>query len=133
MLELQADLKNLPVFIEEIRGFAEDNGLEHPSIMQIELAFEELAVNIIHYAYPENRNGTIAVSCARHDDAIEVTVTDHGVPFDLTAVADPDTGLSVDKRKVGGLGVLFIKKMMDEVKYERDGDKNIVRLIKKIK
>ena len=132
MLKLTADMKNLPLFIEKIGGCVEKMNFEHSAVMQIELAFEEVIVNIINYAYPDVEDGSIEVSCIQKDGCMVIEITDSGIPFDITAAGDPDTDAPVEKRKIGGLGILFVKKMMDEVRYRRDGDKNIVTLIKKI-
>ena len=61
---------------------------------------------------------------------VTVDVVDDGIPFDPTAAAAPDTSLEVEDRDVGGLGVHLVRKLMDEVAYRRDGDRNRLRFSK---
>jgi len=50
------------------------------------------------------------------------------MPFDPFSVSEPDTTLDVAERQIGGIGVFLIKKLMDEVTYQRDNNKNILTL-----
>jgi len=130
MIELNADLKQLPYFLGFAHDCADEMGFEKSSIMQIELALEEVIVNIINYAYPE-KTGKIALSCQKNDDTLIMQIVDSGVQFDMMAASDPDLDVSLEDRKIGGLGVFFVKQLMDTVVYERCGDKNILTLKKK--
>lgn len=129
-----------PATIEEldhVREFVE-NELEAQGIslriqMQISIAVEEIYVNIARYAYhPEI--GQATVRCAVGGDPLQVTIQflDSGKPFDPLARPDADTTLSAEERGIGGLGILMVKKSMDDVIYEyRDGC-NILTLKKSI-
>ena len=63
---------------------------------------------------------------------LQFVITDHGVAFDPTAKAEVDTTLPAEERSIGGLGIHLIRKIMDDVKYERVNDMNILTLNKKI-
>ncbi len=100
--------------------------------MQIEVAVEELFVNIAHYAYTPNiGDATIQVDI---NDAREFTVTfiDSGMQYDPLAKPDPDVTLSVEQRKIGGLGIYMVKKSMDDMRYRYEGGKNILTIVKKV-
>lgn len=97
--------------------------------MQISVCFEEMFVNVGHYAYPEG-NGTVTVSVDGVDGGIAITLTDSGIPFDPLAKDDPDITLDADERSIGGLGIFMVKKSMDEVKYERRDGKNVFTMKK---
>ena len=100
--------------------------------MQIEVAVEELFVNIAHYAYTPNiGDATIQVDI---NDARELTVTfiDSGMQYDPLAKPDPDVTLSVEQRKIGGLGIYMVKKSMDDMRYRYEGGKNILTIVKKV-
>ena len=129
MIEQNADLKNLPLFLEIARNCAEQLDFEKSSIMQIELALEEVIVNIINYAYPLEK-GTIGFSCSGKEGNLVMEIADSGIPFDMMSAEDPDIDASLEDRKVGGLGVFFVKQLMDEVFYERRDGKNILILVK---
>ena len=132
MIEKDADLKNLPSFIELAHKYALELGFEASALMHIELALEEVIVNIINYAYP-NDSGKIELTCTKEKESLLMKITDYGIPFDILAATDPDVSVPLEDRKIGGLGVFFVKKLMDEVRYERRDAANILYLIKKKK
>ena len=100
--------------------------------MQIELAVEEIFVNIAHYAYKPGE-GMADITVDIKDGAAYITFEDSGVPYDPLAKADPDITLSADDRAVGGLGIFMVKKSMDDMKYEYRDSKNILTLVKKLR
>ena len=129
MIELDADLKNLPQFIELAHACAVDSGFDDSSIMQIELALEEVIVNIVNYAYPV-KQGKIKLSCKKEGNAMKMEISDYGILFDMFTAEEPDIDAPLEERHVGGLGVFFVKQLMDEVKYKRRGDENFLTLVK---
>ena len=103
------------------------------SQMQIDLAVEEVFVNIAKYAYhPDKGRATVRVEVS--DDPVQVRITflDHGKPYDPLAKEDPDVTLSADERPVGGLGVFMVKQSMDDVTYEYKDGTNILTLTKSL-
>ena len=99
--------------------------------MQIDLAVEEIFVNIANYAYdPETGPATVRVDVAPDGSTVTITFVDNGVPYDPLAKADPDITLSADERQIGGLGIFLVKKNMDDVKYEYVNGSNILTLKK---
>jgi len=127
-LKMSAKLENLGRFIESVSDCAKARGFEQEEIRKIELAAEEALVNIFRYAYPE-RPGDVEVSCKLDEGRFTLEIIDSGIPFDLTAIPDPDVTAGIQERETGGLGIFFIKKMMDEVRYRRENDQNILTLI----
>lgn len=100
-------------------------------VMAVTVAAEEIFVNISHYAYqPETGEVCVGLDIGA-DSAVTVRFEDSGVPYDPLAKADPDVTLSAEERSIGGLGILMVKRMMDEVLYEHTGGKNILTLIKR--
>ena len=101
--------------------------------MQIEMAVEEIFVNIAHYAYPEN-TGKLLLGID-YDDC-EKTFTfrfrDQGIPFNPLDKPDPDVTLPAEERKVGGLGIFLMKKNMDGYSYTHENNENILTMWKKI-
>lgn len=129
MIELAAELKNLEICTEEARAVAVKMDFDKSSIMQIELALEEAIVNIIHHAYAD-KPGIIRFECKPQGDSLVIKIVDFGIPFDILSVADPDLDAELEDRKVGGLGIFFIRKFMDNVQYERTEEGNILLLEK---
>jgi anti-sigma regulatory factor (Ser/Thr protein kinase) len=99
--------------------------------MRIDLAVEEIFVNIANYAYdPETGPATVRVDVAPDGTVVTITFVDNGVPYDPLAKADPDITLPADQREIGGLGIFLVKKNMDDVSYEYVNGSNILTLKK---
>jgi len=124
-----ADLANLEELLEFIRSYCDKHNLPLDKQQHLELAAEEALVNVISYGYPEVK-GSVEVVCEYFQQAVSVTITDKGVPFDMLAHPEPDTLAPLEARREGGLGVHFIRKIMDQIHYHRDQDENQLTLIK---
>ena len=100
---------------------------------KIDLAVEEIFVNIAHYAYgAENTDNESKILCTYEKGLLSVTFIDSGKPFNPLNNPDPDITLSAEERKIGGLGIYLTKKFMDETFYEYTDGKNILTIKKKI-
>ena len=99
----------------------------------IDIAVEELFVNIASYAY-DSGIGTAIVQVTVNEEplSVEITFIDNGKQYDPLAKPDPDTTLSVKQRKKGGLGIFMVKKSMDDVIYEYKEGKNILTIKKNL-
>ena len=101
--------------------------------MQIELAVEEVFINIASYAYlPGKGNATVRVEVTENPVSVTITFIDRGVPYDPLAKDDPDVTASAENRAIGGLGVFMVKKTMDDVAYEYRDGQNILTLKKNL-
>jgi len=126
-LRLPAKLENLDKLIRFISACAGEKGCGEKRLHEIELASEEALVNIISYAYAGKDSGDVEVTCrAESDTAWIIEITDWGIPFDATSYADPDLDAPITDRKIGGLGIFLIRKMVDEIKYRREEDRNVL-------
>ncbi len=132
-LTLDAAVENL----DQVLAFvdAELKAMECPAKtqMQIDVAVEELFVNIASYAYaPGTGSATLRVEPHSDPKRISITLIDSGMPYNPLARPDPDVTLPAEERQIGGLGVYMVKKSMDEVSYEYRNGKNVMTIIKKI-
>ena len=101
--------------------------------VQIDIAVEELFVNISNYAYrPDVGPATVRVEVEKEPPAISITFIDHGIPYDPLAKEDPDITLSAEERSIGGLGIFMVKKSMDFIDYEYKDGQNILHIRKLI-
>jgi sigma-B regulation protein RsbU (phosphoserine phosphatase) len=96
----------------------------------INLALEEWFVNLISYAFDDDKIHEIEIALNYTDSAIEIKVTDDGKPFDPTADKPDDLTAPLEERKIGGLGIHFIRNTMDEFTYRREGNLNVVTMRK---
>jgi serine/threonine-protein kinase RsbW len=126
-IKLPARLENLGRWTEAVSECAREQGFDRKKIGRIELALEEALVNICNYAYPEEP-GDVEVNCQEDDSRFIIEIIDSGNPFDMTSLPAPDLPSSIEERKIGGLGILLIKKMVDEARYRREGNFNILKL-----
>ncbi len=130
-ITLPADLKNLHAMKHFILDRAAQSGFDEAAAMQIELAADEVLTNVISYAYPDEP-GDITIQCQMDKDHVFVVrIMDTGVPFNPLQVKEPDLSLSLEERKIGGLGLFLVHKMTDRVSYHREGDVNILTLYKR--
>ncbi|WP_300521618.1 ATP-binding protein [Aminiphilus sp.] len=111
--------------LKEVQQFVLENteGLPPKRMMHLELAIEEIVVNICTYAY-ETPPGEFTVRVI--DDAVALTVEfeDKGIPFNPLSLEEPDINCPLEERKEGGMGILFVRRIMDEVHYRRDNGVN---------
>lgn len=100
---------------------------------QLDVAVEEIFVNIAHYAYP-GRQGEATVRCCVEEDPLQVTIQflDNGQPFNPLLKQDADITLSAEDRQIGGLGIFMVKKSMDVVDYVYEDGKNVLTIKKNI-
>ena len=130
-LEIEALVENLPKVIAFVEEQLEAADCPMKIQMQIDIAVEEIFVNIAHYAYnPETGIAMVRVEVLTDPPSVDITFIDGGVPYDPLAKDDPDVTLSADKREIGGLGIFMVKKTMDDVKYEYLNGHNILTLKK---
>ena len=129
-LHIAAKVENL----DEVLAFAEErleaNGCSMKAQMQLTIAIEEIYVNIAHYAYGVEGGGDATIRFRTEGRTAVFDFIDSGVAYDPLAKPDPDITLSVEERPIGGLGIFMVKKSMDDVRYERKDDQNILSMYK---
>lgn len=123
---LDAKVDNLSQLLSIIDEELENAGCSMKGQMQIDVAVEEIFVNVASYAY-EDGNGscTIQVDTDPVNSYVTITFIDEGIPYNPLAKEDPDVTLSADEREIGGLGIFIVKKSMDKTAYERKDNKNV--------
>jgi len=110
--------------------FADAHVLPASVRRSLNVALDELLTNTIVHGFVGQEDSKVTVEAELRPDRVSVTLTDDGRPFDPFGMAAPDTALSVEERQIGGLGVHLVRRMMDEVSYQRKGDLNVVVLAK---
>ena len=132
-MTVEATLANIPAVTDFVDAQLEALGCPQKVVMQINIAIDELFGNIAHYAYdPETGPATVRVEVEDEPMTVLITFIDHGKPYDPLAAADPDTTLSAEARKIGGLGVFLVKRTMDDISYEYKNGQNILHIRKRI-
>ena len=130
-LEIEARTENLKEVLGFLNGHLERRGCPNKAMMQLNIAVEEVFVNIASYAYGDNPGRvTIRLKETHMPEGVAVTFLDEGQPFDPLIRPDPDVTLPAEERSIGGLGIYMVRKSMDDVTYEYKENKNKLTLIK---
>jgi serine/threonine-protein kinase RsbW len=128
-IELESKIDNLPVISNFVSETLSNFRADESTINKVQLAIDEASTNIINYAY-SGASGTLKIALELVGQDIVITIRDKGKPFDPTSVTSPDVSQDLEHRKIGGLGIYFIKKLMDNVSYSfdpREGNRLILR------
>lgn len=130
---IEATRENLPKVISFVNEHLEAADCNMRTQIQIDIAVEELFINIASYAYdPEIGTAVVQVTVTDEPLSVEITFIDNGRQYDPLAKEDPDITLPINKRKKGGLGIFMVKKSMDDIHYEYADGKNILTIKKKL-
>lgn len=132
-LNLHNDVNEVPMLGEWMEVTGEQLGLPMAAVFQLNLALEEAFVNVVDYAYPGKNGMPVQLNMDGTGETLTFTLIDEGEPFDPTTLDEPDTNLSAEERPIGGLGVFLVKQIMDEVRYERQGNRNILTMTYTVK
>ena len=128
---LNAEIARMDDVLDFINAELEAHDVPMKTIMQLDIAIEEIFVNIAHYAYnPEIGQASITVEVDDASRSITIRFMDRGKPYDPLSREDPDVTLDVEERQIGGLGIYMVKKSMDEVSYAHEGGQNILTIRK---
>lgn len=136
-MEKEIKIVNDLAEIERLAAFVDDLAAEldlSPGIaMNINLALEEAVVNVINYRYPQDQLHEMTLRVSSSEQQLIFVLSDSGVSFDPTRVAEAEVTLPLEERPIGGLGIFLIRKIMNEVTYERIAGKNKLIMKKTIK
>ena len=132
-IQVEADTSNLDEVTRFIEKHLENADCPMKTIIQINIAIDEIFSNIANYAYhPGRGDAKIKIHISEDPAVAEITFKDSGVPFNPLEVEEPDTTASADERKIGGLGIFMVKKSMDDLTYEYKDGENILTIKKSL-
>ena len=133
-ITVEALVDNLGTVLEFVDGQLEEHGCPMRAQYEIDVAVEELFVNVASYAYETGVGSvTIEMTVEENPKTAVIQFTDRGIPYNPAAKEDPDVTLPADQREIGGLGIYMVKKSMDRLDYEYKDGQNIVTIRKTIK
>jgi anti-sigma regulatory factor (Ser/Thr protein kinase) len=125
-LSIGFDLAEVSRAIEAFEAFAETENLPVKVVQRIGVVLDELLNNVISYGSPPDESRAVEVLLERFVDRLVLTVTDGGPPFDPLARPAPDTSAPSAEREVGGLGIHLVRNLVDNIRYARKADSNIL-------
>ena len=127
--------------LDRVRDFvgeqAEQSGLEPAAVYAVQLAVDEAFSNIIEHAYGGESDEKVECTTQVTRNELIITLLDCGNPFNPESVPDPDLEAALEEREIGGLGLYFIRQLMDDVEFTfvHDSEKNkacnLLRMVKR--
>ena len=128
--ELKNSLSELDKLCECLEDCGQKIGLSKKLIFEINLALDELFTNIISYGFKDEDEHIIKVTITPQNEELCLYIEDDGIPFNPIDFETPDVARSVENCNIGGLGIHIMRKLMNEICYQRCGDKNVLTLKK---
>lgn len=110
------------------RARADEARLPEVRGLDLELAAEEALMNVCLHAYG-GQGGEVALRVERTGEGLVLEIEDSGPSFDPLAAQAPDTSLPLEAREIGGLGILLVRRVTDEMRWRRDGGHNVLTLV----
>lgn len=134
-LSRKATVNNVNEIIDILLNKLETiNQITKKSKNEIRIICEEILINIVNYAYIENKE--VGKMTIKYDFDIEkkqllIDFIDYGIEFNPLEKENPDINADISERKIGGLGIFIVKQMVDEMEYIRINGTNILKVKKK--
>jgi len=128
--KLKSEISELNALFQNINSFGQVVGLSETSISEINICLDELFTNIVLYGFEDDLEHIIMFNISFHGNALIVNITDDGIPFNPLEKKDSELAPDISKAKIGGLGIHIVKKLMDDIFYERKQGKNRLTLKK---
>ena len=130
--ELKNELSELKSLNQHLNNWGGAIGLADDSIARINICLDELFTNIVSYGFDDDQEHMIIFTLDGDSSFVVINIEDDAKPFNPLEKVDPDFPENVEEAKIGGLGILIIRKLMDNVTYERSQDKNKLTMKKNI-
>lgn len=134
--ELHLTIETKQEELDRVSAQIEDFGMESDwpldLVFKVNLVLEEIVINVINYGHDGGQHA-VDISLVTDDDALTIDILDDGRPFDpLHDAPQPDVDAELEDRKIGGLGIHIVRKLMDDVRYSRENGKNRLTMVKSI-
>jgi len=127
---LPAAAASIPRSRKLVERLCESAGVSESVKFALKLAIDEAVSNLVEHAYKGRENGSFTVRAEADERRVRLEITDTGARFDPTTAPTPDLEADWSERTVGGLGLHFVRQVMDEVTYDSDGAGNHLVMIK---
>ena len=125
-ITLKNDMAEIGRLAERVLAFGREHDLPEALVWELRLVLEEVVTNIISYGYDDQAGHAIVVSLVNSEQDITLSVSDDARPFNLLEHPVPDLEIPLEDRPVGGLGIHMVRRIMDEVDYNRTAGRNRV-------
>ena len=124
---LQNDIRGLSTLATAVEAFAEQADIGMKAQFSLNLSLDELFTNIVNYAYDDNDLHQIEIVLSYAESVLNAKLIDDGKAFDPTHIDNAELDATIDERKIGGLGIHFVRNFMDTMEYHRiDGQNQLL-------
>ena len=127
-IQFDNELPDLAVVAEKLDSYLDEVTVPEEYRFKIALIFEELATNIVKYAFPEGGRHSISLQVSRKEECLLMIFVDGGTPFNPLELPEPDLDAPLEERDIGGLGVFLVRSLARDVRYQRQSHQNILEL-----
>jgi sigma-B regulation protein RsbU (phosphoserine phosphatase) len=129
-VRIENDLSDIAKVDEMLDEFAEQFGIPPAIAVTFHVIFDDLLNNVISFGFNDGQRHFIDISLESTANSLIVSIADDGMPFNPLDETAPNTKLSIEDRQIGGLGIHLVIKLVDDVRYQRTADKNVLTLTK---
>jgi PAS domain S-box-containing protein len=130
IITIKNRLSDMDIVEAQFEAFTEQYDISDAIRQRVSIVLDELLNNTISYAYPDTNEHEIVVKFELSGERLVITISDDGIPFNPFGMETPDVSSTLEERKIGGLGIHVVRKIMDEFFYQRRINKNVVTLVK---
>ncbi len=132
VLKLDNSLAALAQLHAAIGEFCRRRAIHSDIEFKVDLALEEVFTNIVRHGYDDNDPHEIVVRLHGSRERIRIHVEDDGRHFNPLMAPEVDLNAALSERRVGGLGVHLVRRLMDQVRYQRRAGGNRLTLVKRL-
>ena len=122
--ELKNDLSELEALCQHLNKFGRLTGLSEACIRDVNICLDELLTNIVSYGFEDDLEHIIRFTMELDNQVLTLSVEDEGIPFNPLEKKDPEVPADLTDVRIGGLGIHIVRKLMDDIRYNRKQGKN---------
>jgi serine/threonine-protein kinase RsbW len=123
-IAIRNDVAELSILRDRLESLGRELGIPGKPLMQLQVALDEIASNVIKYGWPDGGDHELRVRISGRRDRIEVEIVDDGRAFDPRQAPPPERLPAGRRPRPGGVGIHMVKQLVDKVEYERIGGRN---------
>ena len=130
--ELKNDLSELETLFKHLNKFGQATGLSEACVTDINICLDELFTNIVSYGYGDDLEHIVRFAMNLDDHMLTLKIEDDGIPFNPLEKKEPEVPADLLDVRIGGLGIHIVRKLMDDIRYDREQGKNKLTMKKSI-
>jgi serine/threonine-protein kinase RsbW len=130
--ELKNDLSELEALCQHLKKFGQVNGLPEACITDVNICLDELFTNIVSYGFEDDLAHIIRFTMNLDNQVLTLSIEDEGIPFNPLEKKYPEVPADLIDVRIGGLGIHIVRKLMDDIRYDRKQGTNKLTMKKSI-